>query len=132
MLGSGWDGALFKRSLVDVIGAVFGGVRRVPKRGGRGARFGESDAVLSTEAPSSIEVLKVGSGGTVSDGDKSPFLVGVDFAPTEKRPLALGADATLRRNREAEAPTAFGVRGRLRDRDGGGPLKEDWEGVVAE
>lgn len=98
----------------------------MPKRGGRGARFGESEEVVLTDAPSSIEVVRVGNGGTVSDGAKRPFFVGVALGPTEKSPLALGADATLLRNREAEAPTAFGVRGRLRDRDGGGgPLNED-------
>ena len=130
LLGSGWTGALFRRSL-GPIGAVLGVARPFPKRGCRGARLGEPEEDVLTDAPSSIDVVSVGSGGTVSEGAKRPFFVGVDLGPTEKRPLALGADATRRRNREAEAPTAFGVRGRFRDRDGGGgPLNEAWDGVV--
>lgn len=126
--GSGWDGALFKRSLTA--GAVFGGANRWPKRGL--ALVDSEEAVPIESASSSIELDRVGSGGTESDGANSPFFV-VDLEPSVKRPFALGADATLRMNREAEALTAFGLRGPLvLDRDGvvGGVPEEDWDGIV--
>jgi len=83
------------------------------------------------ESASSIELDSVGSGGTESDGASRPFFV-VDREPRLKRPFALGADATLRMKREAEAPTAFGLRGPLvLDRDGVGRApKEGCDGAA--
>jgi len=60
-----------------------------------------------------------GIGGTdVSAGAaKKPFFVVVgvvadaDREPSEKRPFALGAEATRRMNRVADAPTDLGLRG---------------------
>lgn len=46
----------------------------------------------------------------MSAGAKNPFLVaGIDFEPMENRPLALGAEATRRMNREAVAPIDLGL-----------------------
>ena len=71
------------------------------------------DMVSSESAPWSIE-LEIGgrSGEIVPAGASNPFLVaGEDFEPMENRPLALGAEATRRMNREAEAPIDLGLNG---------------------
>lgn len=117
MDGSGGDGALFKRSLPT--GAVLGGDSREPYRG---AARDDPDEAVSIESASSIDDDNVGRGGTESDGASKPFfVVGEDLLLSVKRPFALGAEATLRRNREAEAPMPLGVRGPLvLDRDGVG------------
>jgi hypothetical protein len=57
-----------------------------------------------------------GNGGTTPPGASRPFLVGdacadADRLPFENRPFVFGADATRRRKRLAEAPTALGERG---------------------
>lgn len=44
--------------------------------------------------------------------------------PSEKRPLALGAEATLRRKRDADAPTDFGESGPWFERDFEGAVNE--------
>lgn len=71
------------------------------------------DMVSSESVPCSIE-LEIGgrSGEIVSAGANNPFLVAdEDFEPIENRPLALGAEATRRMNREAEAPIDLGLNG---------------------
>jgi hypothetical protein len=68
-----------------------------------------------------------GRGGTGSPGARRPFLVGdvctdaVRF-PDENRPFALGADATRRMKRLAEAPTPLGESGPREDE---APLAND-------
>jgi hypothetical protein len=58
----------------------------------------------------------------MSAGASSPFfVVAPDREPIENSPFALGAEATRRMNREALAPTDFGLRGPfVRDRCGTG------------
>ena len=71
------------------------------------------DMVSSESVPCSIE-LEIGGrrGEIVSAGANNPFLVaGEDFEPMENRPLALGAEATRRMNREAVAPIDLGLNG---------------------
>ena len=84
--------------------------------------------VSSESFPCSNEDEIEGIGGNDSTGAKKPFFV-VDLEPRLNRPFALGADATRRRNREAEDPTDLGLRGLfVRDRDGvGGGLNDVWE-----
>jgi hypothetical protein len=85
----------------------------------------EVDDIVSKESvPFSIEFVVVGKGGgTMSPGAKNPFFVvdpavpGVDRELSAKRPLALGAEATRRINRVAEAPTDLGLNG---------PEREGW------
>lgn len=71
------------------------------------------DMVSSESVPCSIELEIEGRSGEIgSAGANSPFLVaGEDFEPMENRPLALGAEATRRMNREAEAPIDLGLNG---------------------
>ena len=70
------------------------------------------DMVSNESVPCSIELEISGRrGGIVSAGANSPFLVaGEDFEPRENRPLALGAEATRRMNREAVALIALGLK----------------------
>ena len=76
--------------------------------------------VSSESFPCSNEDEIEGIGGNDSTGAKTPFFV-VDLEPKLKKPLALGAEATRRRNREAEDPTDLGLRGLfVPDRDGVG------------
>lgn len=66
-------------------------------------------------------------GGIELPGDSKPFFVVVTFERvlSEKRPLALGADATRRMNRDALAPIALGESGPARVGVGGvGGMKE--------
>jgi len=77
------------------------------------------DIVSSESAPCSIELeMGGGKGGIAWAGAKNPFLVaGEDLEPMENRPLALGAEATRRMNREAVAPIDLGLNGPfVRDR----------------
>ena len=108
-----------------------GGVRVLGEGGGCGCccllrqpLVEELDEIVSSESsPCSIELDATGGrGGTVSAGASMPFfVVGVDRDPSEKRPLALGADATRRIKREAEAVTDLGLSGAwVRERDGVG------------
>ena len=71
------------------------------------------DMVSSESAPCSIELEIEGRRGELaSAGANNPFLVaGEDFEPMENRPLALGAEATRRMNREAVAPIDLGLNG---------------------
>ena len=75
------------------------------------------DMVSSESVPCSIELEISGRrGGIVSAGANSPFLVaGDDLEPMENKPLALGADATRRINREAVALIDLGLRPFVRD-----------------
>jgi hypothetical protein len=80
------------------------------------------DSVSNESVPSSTEVeTSGGSGGTAFAGASNPFfVVDPDREPREKSPLALGAEATLRMNLEADAPIAFGLNGALvLEREGG-------------
>jgi len=87
----------------------------------RSLSLDDVDDIVSNESvPFSIECV-FGKGGTISDGAKSPFLVVVDppaaVPPVADRelsansPLALGAEATRRINRVADAPTDLGLSG---------------------
>ena len=71
------------------------------------------DIVSSESVPCSIELEIEGRRGEiVPAGSNNPFLVtGEDFEPMENRPLALGAEATRRMNREAVAPIDLGLNG---------------------
>ena len=71
------------------------------------------DMVSSESVPCSIELEIGGRRGEIgSAGANNPFLVaGEDFEPMENRPLALGAEATLRMKREAVAPIDLGLNG---------------------
>ena len=71
------------------------------------------DMVSNESVPCSIELEISGRrGGIVSAGANSPFLVaGDDLEPMENRPLALGAEATRRMNREAVALIDLGLNG---------------------
>jgi len=83
----------------------------------------EPEEKVSSESVScSIELdIGGGRGGRVSAGANNPFLVvGEDLEPMENRPLALGAEATRRMNREAVAPIDLGVNG---------PFVRDLKGV---
>lgn len=61
-----------------------------------------------------------------------PFLVEDDLEP-EKRPLALGAEATRRMKRVADAPIAFGESGPDRDVDWtGGRANDACDGPAVE
>lgn len=72
-------------------------------------------------------------GGESSTGAKNPFFV-VALEPRLNRPFAFGAEATRRRNRDAEAPTDLGLRGAfIREREGegvGGVLNDVWDGAA--
>jgi len=87
--------------------------------------------VSSESFPCSRDDETEGTGGTESVGARNPFLTD-DFDPRENRPFALGADATLRRKRDADAPTDFGLKGVwMRDRDGaGGVCRDGLEGLA--
>lgn len=91
----------------------------------------EPEEIVSSEsAPCSIEW---GRGGTGSAGASMPFLVVDAERWPVKSPLALGAEATRRMKREAEAPIALGDSGPERDVDWtGGRLKEPWDGPAVE
>lgn len=83
----------------------------------------EPEEMVSSESvPCSIELeIDGGRGGLASAGANNPFfVVGEDLEPMENRPLALGADATRRMNREAVAPIDLGLNG---------PFIRDFEGV---
>jgi len=68
------------------------------------------DTVSSESVPSSSEVDA--RGGTASDGASRPFfVVEADREPRENNPLTLGAEATRRMKRVAEAPIALGDSG---------------------
>lgn len=73
----------------------------------------------------------MGTAGISSAGASRPFFVVVPVVlrePSEKRPLAFGADATRRINRDALAPIALGDRGPERDADGGVVGRKDiWD-----
>jgi len=71
------------------------------------------DMVSRESMPCSIELeIRGGWGEIESTGANNPFLVaGKGFEPMENRPLALGADATRRMNREAEVPIDLGLKG---------------------
>jgi len=84
------------------------------------------DIVSSESVPWSDEPeTSDGRDGTTSVGASRPFLVVEDIErePSEKRPFTLGADATRRRKRDADAPMDFGERGPWLDRDFGGPVR---------
>jgi hypothetical protein len=72
--------------------------------------------------------MTLGSGGTGSAGASIPFLVVEDDRELENNPLALGAEATRRMKRVADAPMALGESGP--ERDGG--RKEPCEGPAVE
>jgi len=79
------------------------------------------DMVSSESVPCSKEFdTRDGSGGTTSAGANIPFfVVAVDRELKENSPLALGADATRRMKRDAEAPTDLGERAAfVRDLEG--------------
>ena len=89
------------------------------------------DIVSSEFVPCSDELeTNNGRGGTTSVGASSPFFMveDVEREPSEKRPFMLGADATRRRKRDAEALMDFGERGPWLDRDLGGPGKSMKDG----
>jgi len=104
-------------------GAVIGGE-------GRGIlpplppRDDPDDTVSKESCPCSIELeMSGGRGGTESAGANSPFRVVADpREPIENSPLALGADATRRMNREAEALTDLGLKAPF--------VREREEGVI--
>jgi len=73
----------------------------VRDRLGRAPRVEDWDEFVSSEPFFPSEDF--GSGGTSSDGARRPFLV-VAGVSVVKRPLALGAEATLRKRRAAEPP----------------------------
>lgn len=83
------------------------------------------DMVSKESVPCSSELdTSGGKGGTTSAGASRPFLVvaEADREPRLNRPFALGADATRRMKREAEAPMDLG--------ESGPPAPRDLEGVV--
>jgi hypothetical protein len=91
----------------------------------------ESEDTVSRESvPFSNELdIILGRGGTGSAGASIPFLVVqvLDREFIENKPFALGADATRRIKRDAEAPIDLGDNGAPPDRDVkgvGGRLKE--------
>lgn len=90
-----------------------------------GRPLDDDDDTVSSELDS---CSGFGMAGINSAGASKPFFVVVpDVArePSEKRPLAFGADATRRINRVAFAPKAFGDSGPERDADGGvGGIKD--------
>lgn len=73
-----------------------------------------------------------GTGGITSAGASKPFLVGAaDREPDMKRCLALGAEATRRMKRVADAPIARGDKGPERLAEGPCPegrVKDCWDG----
>jgi len=82
-----------------------GGIGRVERP------LDDSDDIVSNESvPFSKEVdTSDGRGGTISAGANMPFfVVEVDRELKENSPLALGAEATRRMKRDAEAPTDLG------------------------
>lgn len=83
----------------------------------------EPEEIVSRESvPFSRELeIKLGTGGIGSGASKPFFVVEVEREPIENRPLALGAEATLRMKREADAPIDLGVRP---------PVGRDLDGVV--
>lgn len=102
------------------------------------------DIVSSESVPSIESDTTTGSGGA-SPGARSPFFPRREEEPPaeveadrpeeedlKKRPFALGAEATRRMNRDAEAPMLFGERGLPPlDEDGGeGIPKETCEGCA--
>ena len=95
----------------------------------------EPEEMVSSESvPCSIELeMRGGRGGMVSAGANNPFLVVACLEPMENSPLALGAEATRRMNREALAPIDLGLNGPF-GRDLGGVCGEtrndDCEGFV--
>ena len=99
--------ALVTRSL------VFGSDALLFARCGRSLPTDDDEESVSSEFEScSGRAIE----GTNSAGASRPFLVvvpDIDREPNEKRPLALGADATRRMKREAVAPTDLGLRGPL-------------------
>lgn len=89
-----------------------------------GRPLDELEDIVSRESvPCSSELeTSGGSGGTISAGASSPFfVVEVERDPSEKRPFALGAEATRRIKRDADAPIARGDNG---------PFPRDFEGVL--
>lgn len=89
---------------------------------GKDRPLDDPDDTVSRESVCSSEFDPIDpSGGTMSAGASSPFfVVKVVREPRLKRPLALGADATRRMKREAEAPIDLGD---------SGPLVHDLDGV---
>jgi hypothetical protein len=79
----------------------------------------------------SKELSLCGTAGMTSAGARRPFFVVVPWAerePSEKRPFALGAEATRRMNRVAFAPSALGDSGPGRE-DGAetGGMNDSWD-----
>lgn len=91
----------------------------------------EPEEMVSSESvPCSRELdMTLGRGGTGSAGASIPFFVVETPREAENRPLALGADATRRIKRDADAPIALGDSGPERDVDcTGGRANEAWDG----
>jgi len=92
----------------------------------------ELEEMVSSESwPWSVSLeVSGGKGGTESIGASKPFLVVADGdrEPIENSPLALGAEATRRIKRVADALTDFGVRGTFVFERVGALEKECWIG----
>lgn len=105
---------------------------RIPRVG---APRDDADERVSREVVpcSDASFAEWGIGDMVSPGDSKPFFVVAPFERelSENRPLAFGADATRRINRDAPAPMAFGESGPVRvGVEGVGGMKESCEEFV--